>query len=62
MFRPRIWRQYLAPAAVDMAERTNDPMLWYLLHTPKFEENQAAYEPKKVRTDEEVLKWMGFEL
>ena len=59
-FRQKVWRKWLMPAAEDMAKRLDDPMMYYLLRTPKLDVLQAAYEAKKKRSDEQVLRWMGF--
>jgi hypothetical protein len=57
-FRPDIWRKHFLPSAQLIQKKLQDPMIDYLIHTPRLDILQAAYEPKKKRTDEEVLAWM----
>ena len=61
LFRPDVWRRVFQPAALVMARESRDPMLIYLLHDPRFDAIQGAFEARKTRSDEEVLAWMGIE-
>jgi len=59
MFRPETWRRVFEPAARKAARLNRDPMMEYLMRTPRFDAIQAAFEQCKQRTDEQTLEWMG---
>lgn len=59
MFRPDTWRRVFLPSAQWRADATGDGMLHYLIHAPRFDAIQADFETRKVRSDEEAIKWMG---
>ena len=59
MFRPDVWESVFLPAAQKAARAHADPMMQYLIHTPRLAAMQADFETHKKRTDEQVLAWMG---
>ena len=59
MFRPEIWERHFAPSARAVCRKLRDPMLEWLINTPRLLTLQADFEKRKVTTDEAVLQWMG---
>ena len=59
MFRPDVWESVFLPSARKAAYVSGDAMLEYLIRSPRIQAMQAAFEPLKERTDEQVLDWMG---
>jgi len=59
MFRPEIFAQVFEPAARNIAFKLKDPMLAWLLETPRFIPIQAEFETRKKVDDKEVLNWLG---
>ena len=62
MFRPDIWERYFLPAAQKAVTSNKDVLMLYLMYDPHLAAIQRDYEPHKVRTDEEVLEWMGVDV
>lgn len=62
MFRPDIWERVWLPWALAVQTKHHDPIIDYLIHAPWILDLNAAFEGRKVVTDEEVLDWMGVDL
>ena len=58
-FRPDIWQRVFLPAAQKAVTHSKDAFMLYLMRAPWLAALQREYEPLKVRTDEDVLEWMG---
>lgn len=58
MFRPDIFKRVFEPHARFIQKKLKDPVLLWLINSPRFLAIQAEFETRKKRTDEEVLKWM----
>lgn len=56
VFRPDIWERVFRPAVDDMRL---DGKMRYLLGAHSLAMRRAAFEPGKVVSDEEVVRWMG---
>ena len=57
MIRPDIWEKYFLPYIPINAQR--DSVMQYLMHDVHLAAEQTLFEKKKVRTDEELVKWIG---
>ena len=56
MFRPDIWERVFRSALDDVRQ---DATMRYLLSAHKLAARQVAFEPTKLVSDEEVVRWMG---
>lgn len=59
-FRPEVWEEVWRPYVEAVQKKQKDPVVDYLLNALWLEDAQKQYQERKVRTDEEVLAWMGY--